>query len=367
MKGADTSDPLFCLASRRTVHAHELGPDAVPVVGTQVPAADCAGCFTLQSDGQFGRSRPQAVGDVLEVATGGAALGRQRIPVGHRQEGEVVFEVHAAITPHGVAKVNTVRCSPLMSTRAMDEEGQARIDRLIQWCLDHGLATSENGKRVVPKAFADLMASKEVKGRDSYWMGVLDKAGRSFGAKKAREVEQALQMPPFFLDGAPQESAARAARASSPGVDLDAGLQPAGKTKPIPLISWVTAGNWLDVQDPYPPGEPRHWQDVYSARVGEHAFALRVVGDSMTNPIPGGDTFPEGSVLIVDPSRRVDAGDYVIAKDVSTQKATFKKLVSDGGRWFLKPLNPSYPTVEIDDPDIRIIGRVMESIYSAKF
>lgn len=352
---------------RSAVHAHQLRPDAVPVGRAQIPATDSAAGFALQSDGQLGGTGSQAIGDVLEVATGGAALGRQRIPVGHRQEGEVIFEVHAAITPHGVAQVNTVRCSSVMSTRAMDEEGQARIDRLIQWCLDHGLATSENGKRVVPKAFADLMAAKEVKGRDSYWMGVLDKAGRSFGAKKAREVEQALQMPPFFLDGAPQETAVRAARAPSPGVDLDSGLQTAGKIKPIPLISWVTAGNWLDVQDPYPPDEPRHWQDVYSARVGDHAFALRVVGDSMTNPIPGGDTFPEGSVLIVDPSRRADAGDYVIAKDVATQKATFKKLVSDGGRWFLKPLNPSYPTVEIDDPNIRIIGRVMESIYSAKF
>lgn len=50
----------------------------------------------------------------------------------------------------------------------------------------------------------------------------------------------------------------------------------------------------------------------------------------------------------------------MIAKDVSTQRATFKKLTYDAGRWFLKPLNPAYSTIEIDDPAIRVIGRVIE-------
>lgn len=128
----------------------------------------------------------------------------------------------------------------------------------------------------------------------------------------------------------------------------------------VPLISWVVAGNWLEVQDPYEPGDAQEWADAYDTRPGDHAFALRVTGDSMTNPIPGDRSFPDGTVIIVDPGRAASAGDFVIAKDVATQKATFKRLVSDGGRWFLKPLNPTYPTIEIDDPDIRVIGKVVE-------
>lgn len=128
----------------------------------------------------------------------------------------------------------------------------------------------------------------------------------------------------------------------------------------VPLVSWVIAGTWAEVQDTFHPGEADEWAEAYDTRPGDNAFALRVTGDSMTSPMPGDRSFPEGTVIIVDPGRSADAGDYVVAKDVSTQKATFKRLVSDGGRWFLKPLNPTYPTIEIDDPNVRVIGKVVE-------
>lgn len=126
----------------------------------------------------------------------------------------------------------------------------------------------------------------------------------------------------------------------------------------VPLISWVRAGLWGDVSDPFQPGEADEWIDVYDTTPGEQAFALRVTGDSMTSPM--GPSFPDGTIIVVDPSRAANAGDYVLAKDVSTQQSTFKKLVSDGGRWYLRPLNPAFPTIEIDDPAMRIIGRVIE-------
>lgn len=128
----------------------------------------------------------------------------------------------------------------------------------------------------------------------------------------------------------------------------------------VPIISWVQAGMWQDVVDNFHPGEADEWAMAFDSLPGKNAFALRVVGDSMTNPIPGQRSFPEGTIIIVDPARGAGPGDYVIAKDTVTQQATFKQLTTDGGRWFLRPLNPSYPTVEIDDPGIRVIGRVVE-------
>lgn len=88
-----------------------------------------------------------------------------------------------------------------MCNRAMDEEGQARVDRLVEWCKSHRIATTEDGQSVVPKAFADKMEALGVKGRDTYWMGILAKSGRSFGPKKAREIEPKLGMPDFYLEG----------------------------------------------------------------------------------------------------------------------------------------------------------------------
>lgn len=135
----------------------------------------------------------------------------------------------------------------------------------------------------------------------------------------------------------------------------------------VPLISWVRAGSWSDVEDQYHPGEADEWVDVYDTIPGDQTFALRVTGDSMTSPYAGDAiTFPDGTVIVVDPTRAASAGDYVVAKDVTTQQATFKKLTTDGGRWYLKPLNPSYPMIEIDDPAVRVIGKVIEFFYRKK-
>jgi SOS-response transcriptional repressor LexA len=130
--------------------------------------------------------------------------------------------------------------------------------------------------------------------------------------------------------------------------------------KQVPLISWVQAGIWSEVQDTFAAGEADHWEDAFSSNPSDSAFALVVEGESMTSPHPGDLSFPSGTIIIVDPNRAAGPGDYVVAKDVSTQQATFKRLASDGGRWFLKPLNPAYPTIEIDDPAMRVIGRVIE-------
>lgn len=142
--------------------------------------------------------------------------------------------------------------------------------------------------------------------------------------------------------------------------DQISNISPVSARKTVPLISWVQAGSWEEVQDEYQPGEADDWIDAYETQPGESAFALRVSGDSMTSPYPGDLSFPDGTIIIVDPGRASNAGDFVVAKDVSTQNATFKRLAYDGGRWFLKPLNPTYPSIEIDDPAIRVIGRVIE-------
>ena len=133
----------------------------------------------------------------------------------------------------------------------------------------------------------------------------------------------------------------------------------AAKAK-VPLISWVQAGELADVQDIFHPGDAIKWTEAYYSRPSKSAYALQVDGDSMTSQFPGAQSFPDGTIIIVDPDAGYQPGDYVIAKDVATQKATFKQLMSDGSRWYLKPINQTYPTIEIDDPALRVIGKVIE-------
>lgn len=163
------------------------------------------------------------------------------------------------------------------------------------------------------------------------------------------ELAIALKVDPFWLktgEGLPSSSLENTTSVTNRGS--------------VPLISWVAAGNFREIHDMFEPGEAEEWVEVSETQFGKNSFALRVSGDSMTSPYPGELSFPDGCILIVDPSRASSAGDFVIAKDVMTQQATFKKLAHDGGRWFLKPLNPAYPTIEIDDPDLRVVGRVVE-------
>jgi SOS-response transcriptional repressor LexA len=170
------------------------------------------------------------------------------------------------------------------------------------------------------------------------------------------ELARALQKPPEWL---------RFAGDVDQYIDATYNVAPYKPRARVPLISEVRAGMLSDIEDNFHPGEADEWVEADTSTPTKSAFALKVTGESMLNPA-GEPSFPEGTIIIVDPGRHAGPNNYVVAKDVVTQRATFKKLVTDGGRWFLRPLNPAYPTQEIDDPCIRVIGRVIEYKRSGK-
>ncbi|MNC70168.1 putative HTH-type transcriptional regulator [compost metagenome] len=62
-------------------------------------------------------------------------------------------------------------------------------------------------------------------------------------------------------------------------------------------------------------------------------------------------SFRDGDIIFVDPAKDAENGSLVIAKLMDSQEATFKQLVMEGNRRFLKPLNPAWPDpiIELDD------------------
>lgn len=88
--------------------------------------------------------------------------------------------------------------------------------------------------------------------------------------------------------------------------------------------------------------------------VGNRAYAVRVVGDAMIAR-DGGRSYPDGTVIVVDPDVPPSVGKRVIAT-VGGQ-ATFTELVSYAGQWYLKPLNPQYAMILVTD-DVTICGVV---------
>lgn len=81
-------------------------------------------------------------------------------------------------------------------------------------------------------------------------------------------------------------------------------------------------------------------------QVGKRAFGVRVKGDSMISR-DGGRSYPEGTVLIVDPDVEPSVGKKVVA--IVGGETTFKDLVSDAGKWYLKPLNPQYKMLLVSE------------------
>jgi SOS-response transcriptional repressor LexA len=125
-----------------------------------------------------------------------------------------------------------------------------------------------------------------------------------------------------------------------------------------PVISWVAAGAWAEAVEPYPAG----FSDCYEFSEYDSkgaAFWLEVKGDSMTSP--AGQSITEGTLILVDTEAEAAPGKLVIAKLPDSNEATFKKLVNDGGKLFLKPLNPGYP-IEPFDEQCRIVGVVVRAL-----
>lgn len=117
----------------------------------------------------------------------------------------------------------------------------------------------------------------------------------------------------------------------------------------VPLISWVQAGDFSHVVDNHHPGDAEEWIET-TVPIHRHTYALRVRGDSMTNPA-GAPSFPHGTVVVVEPDA-IDApeklvGSYVIVRQNGDEECTFKQLVKDAGRFYLKPLNPQYRMLEL--------------------
>lgn len=109
----------------------------------------------------------------------------------------------------------------------------------------------------------------------------------------------------------------------------------------VPVISWITAGTWALVSDPYEPGLASNWLPCPKSH-SKRTFALRVRGVSMEN-LGGKYSYSDGDVIFVDPERHPENGSRIIVRLDESNEATFKQLVIEGDKKYLKALNPAWP------------------------
>lgn len=132
--------------------------------------------------------------------------------------------------------------------------------------------------------------------------------------------------------------------------------------KKIPVLSWVQAGEWTESGSPITENDISEWIFT-TACISDEGFALRVRGDSMTNP-NGAPSIPEGSFVVVDPdygSPQEVNGKIVVAQIVGSTEATLKKFVIDGPLKYLVPLNPNYRVLEVNG-NCKLVGVVKQVV-----
>ena len=119
----------------------------------------------------------------------------------------------------------------------------------------------------------------------------------------------------------------------------------------LPLISWVQAGNWSEIGELHPADV-----DYYLCPVNcsGRSFVLKVQGESM---LP---RFNQGDHLFVDPEAQTENGSFVVARLEDENQATFKQLIIDGNKKYLKALNPDWPTKFIEiNGNCTIVGKIV--------
>ncbi len=127
--------------------------------------------------------------------------------------------------------------------------------------------------------------------------------------------------------------------------------------QPVPVISFVQAGQLSEVIDLFEPGCA---ESYVSFNVSDpNAFGLTVSGTSME------PEFHAGEVIIVSPNRECRVGDYVIAR--KDNEATFKllKRFIPQKTLVLKPLNPAFKEICYSGEElaeVRLVGRVVGKI-----
>jgi len=101
------------------------------------------------------------------------------------------------------------------------------------------------------------------------------------------------------------------------------------------------------------------------AQVGSRAIAYLIPDNDLSMLGERGDTFPPGTMLIVDPDKAIVPGNYILALPAQFEVPILRryeatKSPSKNTPFTLSALNPAYQPVVVNNPEsCRIIGRLV--------
>ncbi len=159
---------------------------------------------------------------------------------------------------------------------------------------------------------------------------------RAIGDDLSTKLEKAMNKPQGWMDD-PHNGDAGANREHN-------AYEVPGIRSLHPLISWAYAAERSEVCERY---APQYDTELLPCPVAcsPDSFVLRVRGASME------PKFHEGELIFVDPNALAGHGKYVVVRLDTSNEATFKQLIVEEGKQYLKALNPDWPNriIEVDE------------------
>jgi SOS-response transcriptional repressor LexA len=144
------------------------------------------------------------------------------------------------------------------------------------------------------------------------------------------------------------------AEGGEPGDGAVETLQSGKIPRRVPLLSLAQAGRLAESAYLDSLADATDWIEFPKKRHGPRTVALRVSGESMEPDYHNGD------IIYIDPDVAPIHGKDVIVRLGERNEVTFKRLVVEGERRYLKPLNQNWPDKFINMPtDARIVGVVV--------
>lgn len=124
-------------------------------------------------------------------------------------------------------------------------------------------------------------------------------------------------------------------------------------------VRWIPVISWEEICLPPATRQTTEQFLVSTQSLDEKSYALKVQNDSMMNSSE--QSFMPGAYIIVDPERKARNQQFVIAQLSTNSEPTFKQLITDAGKQYLRSLNPLYPLLEMR-PESTILGVVCEMV-----
>jgi len=172
---------------------------------------------------------------------------------------------------------------------------------------------------------------------------------KNIGEDLARHIEMCFDLPEGWLDQDRQSIEKHSSFESVHG---------SSSFRSVPVIPWEKVSEWTE----------KGLSEMDTDKVetlpcptscGPLTYVLRIISESMT------DDYNPGDLIFVDPAVSPSSGNDVIALLANTGETTFKRLIEDGSKKYLKALNVDWPEkyIPVDD-NCKIIGTV---VFSGKF